>query len=276
MTVNPDRRHLLKCAVLGGAGLAAGAPARLFAAADAFPMGDLEAHVRMRVNLRGARSYWYYKGTVFGNKWGEATRPMLGVEGISYSTIEALPGGRYRYILNEAGYYSDPSSGEITAQVRNPFTGENYTPKHYLSPQKTIFSPDLTVTPDTEALPPGLEYRGRISPLRLFKDTVISSEDLFVKILRPQFEDDPEQLPFTVQTSLATFTADRRELLDPDLEFVPCQFNYQTLATFRPWMGMGRQPGMMSWRMVGTKCGRQDLPTALVERIAGDHEGFFA
>jgi hypothetical protein len=49
-------------------------------------------------------------------------------------------------------------------------------------------------------------------------------------------------------------------MLKPDRDFVPCQMNYQTLATFRDWMGMGKQPGMMSWRMTGTKCGFDDLP----------------
>ena len=35
---------------------------------------------------------------------------------------------------------------------------------------------------------------------------------LFVRMALPQFEDDPEKLPFRVQTSLATFTADRRDV----------------------------------------------------------------
>lgn len=269
------RREFLQFASIGGA-LLGTTPGVLAATDSKFPLSDLEAHVRMRGNTRGERSYWYYKGTVFGNQWGETTQAMLGVEGISYSTIEALADGSYRYSLNEAGYYSDPNTGEIGGLVTNPFTGKAYEPKHYLSPQKIIFAPDLTVTPDVEALPPGLEYRGRIAPLRVFKDTVISSEDLFVKMPRPQFENDPEQLPFTIQTSLATFTASRRDMLNTELDFVPCQFNYQTLATFRPWMGMGRQPGMMSWRMVGTKCTRDDLPQPLVDRISGDHEGFFS
>jgi hypothetical protein len=269
------RRQFLQFTSLGAALTAA--PGRLLhAAEDPFPLGDLEAHLRMRGNPRGERSYWYYKGTVFGNSFGEVTRPMLGVEGISHSIIEALPEGRYRYRLNEAGYYSDPETGVISDRVMNPFSGEYFEPQHYLSPQTTIFAPDLSVTPATDELPPGLEYRGRISPLRVFRNTVISSEDLFVRLPHPQLEDDPDRLPFTVQTSLATFTADRRDLLNEDLAFVPCQFNYQTLATFRPWMGMGRRPAMQSWRMVGTKCRREELPAPLVERIASEHDGFFS
>ena len=40
-------------------------------------------------------------------------------------------------------------------------------------------------------------------------------------------------------------------------------------------LAMGRQPGMQSWRMVGTKCRENELPPAIAERIAGDHAGFF-
>ena len=271
------RRSLLKYASLSTAGVALGAinarPVR--AAEQEFPMGDLEAHVRMRGNLHGERTYWYYQGTVFGNLWGQSTEPMLGVEGVSFSIIDLLSGGRYRYSLTEAGYYSDPGTGEISKPVRNPFTGEYYEPKNYLSPQTNIFESDLSVTPVFKERPPGLEYRGVISPVRTFNDSVWSSEDIFVRRELENATNDPGQPGFSVQTSLATFTSDRRELLDPDLEFVPCQLNYQTLGTWRPWMGMGAQPGMISWRMVGTKCKFEDIPGHIKERIARDHEGFF-
>lgn len=272
MTVN--RRKLLKFAAASAALTAAGRGRA--APGNDFPMGDLEAHVRMRGNLRGERTYWYYRGTIFGNQWGKITRPMLRVEGVSYSVIDQLPEGKYRYNLREAGYYSDYESGEIRETVVNPFTGREYAPEHYLSAQKLIFSPDLSVRPDIEKLPPGLDYRGVISPLRHFKDTVWSSEDLFVRMPVADAADDPTRLDFKVQTSLATLSADPAHLLDTERDFVPCRLNYQTLATFREWMGMGREPGMMSWRMTGTKCGVEDIPAAIKDRIASDHGAFFS
>ena len=268
------RRQFLQFAGLGGA--LSATPFTRARDANSLPLSDLEAHVRMRGNPRGERNYWYYKGTVFGNAWGEATQPMLGVQGISFNTFEKLSDGSYRNTLTEAGYYSNVETGEVGGPVTNPFTGEDYEPEHYLSPQTIIFAPDLSVRPDIPSLPPGLEYRGSIAPTRVFGDRVITSEDLFVRMPHPQFEDDPERLPFTVQTSLATFTASRRDLLDESADFIPCQFNYQTLATFRAWMGMGRRQGMMSWRLVGNKCTRGELPGELAERIASDHVGFFS
>lgn len=238
-------------------------------------MRSLDAHLKMRCDLSGGRTYWYYSGTVFGNAFGESTRPMLGVEGISFSVLDKLPEGRFRYSLTEAGYYLDPATQSIKDEVVNPFTGEKYRPVHYLSSQSNFFAPDLSVTPDMKRPPPGLDFRGQITPVRVFRDTVWSAEDLFVRFPLANRAADLNQPEFLVQTSLATFTADRRDLLDPDLDFIACQLNYQTLGTWREWMGMGQRPGMISWRMVGTKCRVGELPSHLAERIAKDHKGFF-
>lgn len=268
------RRDLLGTAAFGAA-LASYRPGRATAQGSAHSLDSLEAHVRMRCNLDGRRTYWFYTGTVFGNVIGQATRPMLGVEGISFSVLDKLPGGRYRYSLTEAGYYLDVETQSQQDEVRNPFTGNTYRPKHYLSSQTNIFAPDLSVTPELEIRPPGLEYRGVITPLRTFKDAAWSAEDLFVRIPSPQAGDSVDQPAYRVQTSLATLTASVRQLLDTDLDFVDCQLNYQTLGTWRDWMGMGATPGMISWRMVGTKSTESELPPQLVERIAADHDGFF-
>lgn len=269
-----QRRTLLRSA-MGAALMSSTATGRLLAGDADSTLDSLEAHVRMRCNLNGRRTYWYYTGTVFGNLIGQATQPMLGVEGISYSLLDKLPEGKYRYRLTEAGYYLDLETQDLKEYVVNPFTGERYQPKHYLSSQTNIFAPDLSVKPDMEMLPPGLEYRGEISPLRTFKDVVWSAEDLFVRTPNRGAAKDSGQPEYKVQTSLATLTADRRQLMDVDRDFIDCQLNYQTLGSWRPWMGMGKQPGMISWRMVGTKCTVNELPAYLAERIAADHEGFF-
>jgi hypothetical protein len=265
-----DRRRLLGMA-LGGALMAsvpAGAQGRGQRSMDA-----LQAHLRMRCYAGEQSTYWYYSGTVFGQPSGEMTRPMLHVEGISQSQLDVLPGGQYRYSLQEAGYFGDPVTGAISDRVMNPFSGEWYQPSNYLSGQTNIMSPDLSVRPDSEALPPGLEYRGEISPLQTFKDMAWSTEDLFVRLPN---ENPGELVPaFTVQTSLATFVADRRDLFDAGIEDIDCQFYYQTLATWRPWMNMGTRPGVISWRLVGTKCRRDDLPRELTDRIRSDHPEFF-
>lgn len=266
-----DRRSFLRMATAGAA-LGSVAPGALLASNAKLPMDSLAAHVKMRCDLAGGRTYWFYTGTVFGNRLGDATRPMLGVEGVSYSILEALPNGSYRYSLTEAGYYLDPETGSLQERVVNPFTGEHYRPEHYLSSQVNIMAPDLSVTPDLKELPPGLEYRGEITPVRVFADRAWSAEDLFVRMPLKSEEGQPD---VRVQTSLATLSANRRDLVDPEQTFIDCQLNYQTLRSWYDWMGMGDQPGMISWRMVGTKCREADLPAYLADRIARDHADFF-
>jgi hypothetical protein len=267
--MKPDRRQLLGMA-LGGALMAAvpgGAQGRSQRSMDA-----LQAHLRMRCYSGGQATYWYYSGTVFGQPAGEMTRPMLHVEGISQSRLEPLPGGQYKYSLQEAGYFADPVTGAISDRLVNPFTGEWYEPQNYLSGQVNILDPDLSVRPDSEALPPDLEYRGEISSLQTFKDMAWSTEDLYVRLP----SENPGEPQFTVQTSLATFVADRRQLFDAGIEDIDCQFYYQTLATWRPWMNMGTRPGVISWRLVGAKCRRDDLPREVAGRIRAEHPEFFA
>lgn len=270
--MNINRRRLLQTAA---AALAGSQARQLRAGNPGFPMSSLDAHLKMRCDLRGDRTYWYYWGTVFGNEHGQSTQPMLGVEGISFSVLDKLPEGRFRYSLTEAGYYLDLATQSITDEVVNPFTGEKYRPVNYLSSQRNFFSPDLSVAPDLEKPPPGFDFRGEITPVRVFRDSVWSAEDLFVRWPRAKKVAGSDAPEIRVQTSLATFTANRQELLDPDVGFVSCQLNYQTLGTWREWMGMGRRPGMISWRMVGTKCTVGELPGRLAERIAKDHQGFF-
>jgi len=265
-----DRRRLLGVALAGAAAPLAAAHA---GEKPRRSLSALEAHVRIRCYAEQPRTYWYYSGTVFGQPDGQLTQPMLHVEGISYSEYEQLPAGKYRYRMTEAGYYLDPDTRSLREYVMNPFTRERYRPEHYLSSQVNILAPDLTVTPELERVPTGLEYRGEISALQLFKDTAWSTEDLYVRMPNPASGED--QPAFRVQTSLASFVADRQELFDPEMADIDGQFYYQTLATWRPWMNMGTQPGVISWRLVGTKCAVTDVPEHLLERVAADHAGFF-
>lgn len=268
-----DRRRLIGAAFTGACMTAAPLSAMQAGARPRRDLDALEAHLRIRCYAEQPRTYWYYSGTVFGQPNGQLTQPMLHVEGVSHSEYEQLPAGKYRYRMTEAGYYLDPATRSLREYVLNPFTGERYRPEHYLSSQVNILSPDLTVRPELERLPAGLEYRGEISSLQLFKDTAWSTEDVYLRMPNPKPGED--QPAFRVQTSLASFVADRQALFDPEVADIEGQFYYQTLATWRPWMNMGTAPGVISWRVVGTKCTAADLPEQLSKRIAADHADFF-
>ena len=116
--------------------------------------------------------------------------------------------------------------------------------------------------PDIGELPPGIVFEGRVTPFVTHGDSAWVSEELFVSAP----SNDPREPALKVQTSLATFHSRRSELDNRRRDFLPCELNYSTLATWRGWMQMGDRPGVISWRLVGSKLRRAaDLP----ERLAG-------
>lgn len=232
------------------------------AAAGRFPNPEdkLATVVRMRSGPAGS-ALWWYQGTFFGKPEGEITRPLLRIDGASQVSFEPAGPGRYRSRMDEAGFFSDLDSGRLLEQWRNPLNDKLVEPEHYRSGAVSLITAD-TVAPDTEKLPPGIVFQGQVTPFVSHGDSAWVSEELFVSAP----SQDPREPALKVQTSLATFHSRLSELEDPQRDFVPCELNYSTLATWRGWMEMGDRPGVISWRLVGSKLRTVgDLP----ERLAG-------
>jgi hypothetical protein len=224
------------------------------------PKDKLNAVVRMRSGPSGT-SLWWYQGTFFGKPEGEITRPLLRIDGASRVSFEPAGSGRYRSRLEEAGFFSDLGTGRLLDQWRNPLNDRLVEPEHYRSSAVSLVTPD-TVAPDVAQLPPGIVFEGRVTPFVSHGDSAWVSEELFVSAP----SQDPREPAVKVQTSLATFHSRRSELEDEQRDFVPCELNYSTLATWRGWMEMGDRPGVISWRLVGSKLrSAAELP----ERLAG-------
>jgi hypothetical protein len=223
-------------------------------------------HVRIRGREDGLPVYFWYAGTFYGQRSGERTVPLLHIEGASSSRTERQPDGSWIYSLREAGWFGDLESHEVLQEWVNPLNGKKVQPAHYNSAQRTRFTAD-GVFPLIAALPPGLEYTGYITPPRVEGDDVWTTEELFVRSPGAS-----PAAPANIQTSLATLSAQRAEVLKPRDGFVGALLAYQTLASFRPWMGMGAEPGVISWRLAGPKCAtREGIPAALLARVRREH-----
>jgi non-heme chloroperoxidase len=174
-----DRRMLL------GAGLMAGVSPSL--PLRAAPLGlagllPLEIFTRIRCTPEGRSTWWWYTGHMLGRLHGEPARPMLSVQGASRTRITRQSDGSIVYSLIEAGYYGEPlNPGIVMGEMTNVLTGKTMVPEHYLSPQVLRFRPDLVVLPEVGQLPPGLDYKGRITPPDIKGDRTWMAEELFVK-----------------------------------------------------------------------------------------------
>jgi hypothetical protein len=229
----------------------------------AAPRSALETFLRLRCSPEGQSTFWFYSGHMLARREGEPMRPLLSVIGASRSRIARQSDGSVVYSLIEAGYYGPPDAPDIAdGPIPNALTGAPMTPEHYLSPQTIRFTPDLKVLPEMAAVPPGLDYRGRITPPNIKGDRLWMAEELFIKIAGKS----PKIL-----NSLANFEASVKDI-ESAADFVPASMQYTTLNSLRPWMNMGADRGEIMMRLNGLKLQRWDeVPKALRQRIEADH-----
>jgi len=246
-----------------GLGLALLPPARLLAATSP---SDLETFVRLRCAPDGKSTFWWYSGHVLARTAGNASRPLLSVIGVSRSRTTRQPDGTYIYDLIEAGYYGAPGSTNIAdGPITNALTGEQITPENYISPQTLRFYPDLEVKPITDKLPPGLDYKGRITPPDIKHGRLWMAEELLIKL--PGRNGEKSKL----LNSLANFEAKLSDI-NSKKAFVPASLQYTTINSFRPWMNMGNADGDIISRLNGIKLETwEEIPAALRARVIKDH-----
>lgn len=231
------------------------------------PLADaLLTHVRIRGHQDGRRVFFAYHGTFYAQVTAQRTVPMFHIEGASSARMLRQPDGSFAYQLKEAGWFCDLATREVVTEATNPLNGKTIRPKHYASGQRTRLTPDATVAPE-DKLPAGMEYVGYIGRPTADQDLVWTTEELLVR--------SPAAAPLgkvRVQTSLATFSANRADLERAPDAWVPCRLNYQTLGSFLAWMDMGDVPGVITWRLAGRKTDKvEELPPALRARIEREH-----
>ena len=268
----PLTRRTLVTAAAGIAGAACFAETALGKAAPSLPsaLSDLEMFLRIRCRPPGLRSFWWYSGHMLARRTGEAAHPMVSVVGASQTEMTLKPDGSVEYAMTEAGYYGDIATGEIADKpIRNVLTGDMMQPEHYLSTQKLLFLPDLTIRPVMASLPPDLDYRGRITRPDRKGNTIWMAEELFVA-LPPNAKQGAR-----ISNSLANFQAQASDVYS-HMAFVPATMQYTTVNSLRPWMNMGSTPGDIMMRLNAVKLANwSGVDASLRQRIEHDHPGIF-
>jgi hypothetical protein len=258
--------QVLGGAVLGMPQTATGAKDR---ASTPATLDTLRTHVRMRANADGRPAYWWYSGVFYGQISGQRTVPLIGIEGISINRCRPAGDGEFTYMLREAGWFTDMTSGAVLDDWLNPLTGRKVSPKHYYSTQQTRFA-GATIEPVLATPMPDLEWSGYLGAPQRIADSVWSSEELFVRTV------DPATGAGRVQTSLLTLHAAASDLRRSESRFVPATMAYQTLASWRPWMDMRDVPGVISWRLFGRKfVTAAELPPDIAARTRKQHPQLF-
>ncbi|WP_394728919.1 DUF1838 family protein [Altererythrobacter sp. GH1-8] len=225
--------------------------------------------LRIRSSDVGRKTFWWYTGKLYGDRYGEPMRPLFQMQGASQTLATRISDSEVAYTLKEAGYYCDLETGEvIDGEVNNVFTDEAITPQHYLSSQDLIFSDQMAVRPQRD-LPSNISFDGRIIRPDIKGDRIWMSEYLFVTV-GSRSGGNPR-----ISNSMANFEASLEDVSKPE-GFVPATMQYTTFNSYRTWMNMGDTKGHVMMRLNALKLERWDqIPEPLRSRIEADHVGEF-
>jgi hypothetical protein len=243
------------------------------AMAEPAPLGDIEGYLALRFAGPGRTGWWINRATVFAMVLGRRAISLFDVIGLGRDSFEVLPDGSYHLRFDECGWYCAPGTTEPLDTMTSPINGRKISPQHYRSPSDSFLRDGQLVM--ARPVPSGVEIESRRGRLMADADQVWVTDDHFVrsprKVAAAVLATNPAA-GWNVQTSLATYCARRSDLVAHRQGWVPATCAYQTLASWRPWLDADDSPGVMSWRMHGTKISSQaEIPEPLLGLVRAQH-----
>lgn len=212
--------------------------------------------------LRGATDDRLCIGYVVGTRYAVPEHraiPMMGILAATFSQYRRISDDAFEARALEVAYFTDLATGKLLEKWKNPVTGTTVdVPLTRMGPSTIRLTADgLTVAnPSGEAA--GLKLN------HIFQPPVVVGDDVWVTE-QINIDGPPGPRPF-VYNELSTFHARKSELDDPARAAVASQVQYQSLITYRPWMGFGDTPGHTIARGAGVHVSRiEELPPYYLE-----------
>jgi Protein of unknown function (DUF1838) len=290
---DPTRRDALRLLVAASAGCATGAASAAAAAAgaaagqgatpprfaaDFVPKLPMDVYAKIRCSLRDEAVPFWYRGHVMIALQDDIPRPILGVEGFSHTRFTPDTNDGWMTQLVEVGYFTDPATGAIVDDAKNPLNGASIRPRHFRAPVQALrVRPNGAIWSSRRITPPS-EFLGRVwTPHTQGPETWVD-EDAVAKLSSdalPAGLHEGGPVRMLTLGAMTTYRARTADVADPRLASAPCTFHLQELASLPVWFGMGDAVGKQLWRVSGRKLGSVDeIPPALRARIERDHPGF--
>lgn len=236
-------------------------------------ISDINAYLALRFAGPGRAGWWINRATVFAMVLGKRSIPLFDVIGLGRDTYQSIPDGSFHLMFDECGWYCAPGTLLPLETMVSPINGRTIKIQHYRSPNDTYLRDGRQVM--TKPIPAAVEFQAVRGPLQADGEHVWITDDLFLRSPRKVSAEVLSANPaaaWNVQTSLATYNARRVDLAAYRQRWVPATCAYQTLASWRPWFDADDTPGVMSWRMHGTKIAKiAAIPEPLLGLVRSHH-----
>lgn len=210
---------------------------------SATPESVFRNFVRVRADLNGGVSPWWWSGVYVAVAPDENPRVLFAAEGCETKRVERLDENRYEIWSKVMTVFKNPETGEILngKEYRNPFTGEMNQVEPNVIGSHMILEPDgqgrITERPAAG---------GDAAVLDL---SWVRSGD---KLLMVGSRDYPEERPIPL-AEYGTTVVDVPALNDPGPSRVEAVFSSVYLAPWQRFLAMPEQAGHAVWHAVGRK-----------------------
>lgn len=214
------------------------------------PAGNREAWARLLGNtdMRSTK-YGWAQGLIQGVRPGEAIRDLVGFTMLSCARL--LPhesGTGYRKVLREIGLYTDPKTGEILEEWRNPYLNETVKVVPIANDPFNHTILDTWPAPPSygglnRAAPPPrpflLDWKKRGNKLNMFSNINL----FYPSALQPDKWPRENASPFNQVTETFLYFIDWRDMQDQKKTSVEYDGVWSRTTPWLPWMLMGPTPG---------------------------------
>ncbi len=263
------RRTLMGGAAAGAAlsGIGSGDPAQ--AALDlTAPENKLEVYARMRGMGDGELSLWWWKANIWAKPNDEVAMKIAIAEGLTFQRLTANADGNLEDAQAGRGTFRHPETEEPLTEFVNPMNGHKGEPDHIRSLNGGVIGLNGIIRERDERV---LVFESEISSPEINNGQVFVRENFVAK-----FQGREGRAATSTSSSLTTYVSQAADIADDGAAFRPCNFFYQSLGGFRPWMGMDDATGALSWQTFGQKLGStaENAPENIRGWVDANYPGF--
>ncbi|MEQ9109574.1 MAG: DUF1838 family protein [Rhodospirillaceae bacterium] len=236
------------------------------------PYDWLAAYAKVRGRLDGQVGLYHYVAHIYGVPEGGVAQLMFRREGVSQHRMTVRKDRTLDLQYVECNYTQHPETGALIDDFYdNPLTGELVPIRHQAPVPGPLvrINPTGGFTPDIQREPPAA-FVNPVGPPLFGEGRVFFNDDILM------YTPGPENTPGRHLTELITFSADIRDVQNPELMSAK-SFAYIAATTpWSDWLNMGDRPGHMMMRYLAEKIATVDeIPSWLRKRIDTDHPKFF-
>jgi len=264
-----SRRTLMGSAAAGAAlgGTASGRSAQ--AALDlTAPDNKLEVYRRMRGMGDGELSLWWWKSNIWAKPNDDVAVKIAVSEGLTFQRLTANADGTLQDSQAGRGTFRDAETEEPLTEFVNPINGFKSEPDHIRSLNGGVIGSNGMIRERNERM---LVFESEISIPEVNNGQVFVRENFVAK-----FQGREGRAATSTSSSLTTYVSQAADIADDGAAFRPCNFFYQSLGGFRPWMGMDDATAALSWQTFGQKLGStaENAPEDIHSWVEANYPGF--